>query len=205
MIARKQTIASGFTLIEVMIAMAIFAILAVLSYTGLQSVITSKTGTEAQLERLQQLQITMLNISSDLQQLSNRDGHDSLRGLLHRLSTQNSDYLLEFTRSGWRNPANQPRSTLQRVAYQLDEDRLVRIYWRYVDRADEEDRVDRVLMDNVQSLQLRFLDDENQWQDNWPSAMALTTGDPVGLPKAVEVELEMADWGKITRLIEVVQ
>ncbi len=201
----KRSITNGFTLIEVMIAMAIFAILAVLSYTGLQSVITSKTGTEAELERLQQLQITMLNLTTDLQQLSNRDGHDSLGGKLHRLSSQNSDYLVEFTRSGWRNPADQPRSTLQRVAYQLDEDRLLRIYWRHVDRADEEDRVERDLMDNVKTLQLRYLDDENQWQDNWPSAMALTTGDPVGLPVAIEIELEMEDWGKISRIIEVVQ
>lgn len=72
----------GFTLIEVIIAIAIFAIVAMLSYTGLHSVISSKTTTEAALDRLQQLQMTMLTLSSDMQQLSNRNGHDSLGGVL---------------------------------------------------------------------------------------------------------------------------
>ncbi len=195
----------GFTLIEVMIAIAIFAVLAVLSYGGLQSVIGSKTRTEAELDRLQQLQISMLNLTDDMQQLSKRDSHDALGGLLHRLTTQQPDYIVELTRSGWRNPAEQTRSTLQRVAYRMDEDRLVRIYWRHLDRADDEDRVERVLINNIEELKLRFLDASNEWQDSWPSAEALATDEPVTLPRAVEISLVMGDWGTITRLVEVPQ
>lgn len=123
------TKSAGFTLIEVIIAMSIFAIVAILAYSGLHSVIMSKTNTEASLERLQELQMTMLTLSSDLQQLSNRQAHDALGGTLHALSTQSSELLIEFTRSGWRNPANLQRSSLQRVAYQLKDDSLIRIYW----------------------------------------------------------------------------
>jgi len=194
---------AGFTLIEVIIAMAIFAILATLSYAGLQSVIDSKTDTEASLERLQQLQMSMLSISNDIQQLSNRDGHDALGGLLNKLSTQNSDFIVSFTRSGWRNPASQKRSTLQRAAYYLDEDRLIRIYWPYVDRASDEQRIERVLINNIESFEVRFLDNKNQWQDNWPTANALSSSAPVDLPVAVEVTLKMHDWGEIKRLIRV--
>ena len=195
---------SGFTLIEVIIAMSIFAIVSLLAYSGLHSVITTKSHTEGSLERLRELQMTMLSLNGDLQQLSDRNGHDSLGGQLLNVSTQNSDYILAFTRSGWRNPANLPRSTLQRVAYKLDEDKLIRLYWAHVDRADDEQFVEQELISNIESLDLRFLDDKNQWQTNWPSANDLASATPSNnLPIAIEVVLKMNDWGEIRRLIKV--
>ena len=195
----------GFTLIEVIIAMAIFAILALLSYSGLHSVINSKTETEQELERLQELQMTMLTLSSDLQQLTPRDAHDSLGGKLHKLTTQSSDFIAEFTRSGWRNPANLQRSTLQRVAYQLTDDKLVRIYWPHIDRADDDARVERTLISNIESLELKFLNSEKKWVNNWPSAVALTSNAPVDLPIAIDIKMKMNDWGEINRLLRLPQ
>jgi len=194
---------TGFTLIEVIIAISIFAIVSVLAYSGLHSVISSKSHTEASLSRLQELQMTMLTLGGDFQQLSNRDGHDALGGKLLKLSTQNSDYIASFTRSGWRNPADQVRSTLQRVAYRLDEDKLIRTYWTHVDRADDEQVVERTLMTNIESLELRFLDEKKEWQSSWPPANALASAEPPELPSAVEITLNMNDWGEIKRLIRV--
>jgi len=195
---------SGFTLIEVIIAMSIFAIVSILAYSGLHSVINTKSHTENSLERLRELQMTMLGLSGDLQQLSNRNGHDALGGNLLNLSTQDSNYILAFTRSGWRNPANLARSTLQRVAYRLDEDKLIRYYWPHVDRADDEQFFERSLIGNIESLDIRFLDDKNQWQSNWPSASELASAEPsTSLPVAVEFTLKMNDWGEIKRLIRV--
>ena len=194
---------NGFTLIEVIIAMSIFAILAILSYSGLHSVIMSKTSTEASLERLQELQMTMLTLNSDLQQISKRDAHDALGGSLQKLSTLSSEYLIEFTRGGWRNPANLQRSSLQRVAYQLKDDVLVRIYWPHVDRADDDQRVERTLIHNIESLEILFLNADKEWKEDWPSATALTSADPAELPAAIDVRLKMNDWGEIMRLIKV--
>ena len=197
------TKSKGFTLIEVIIAMSIFAILAILSYSGLHSVIMSKTSTEASLERLQELQMTMLTINNDLQQISKRDAHDALGGSLQKLSTQSSEYLIEFTRGGWRNPANLQRSSLQRVAYQLKDDALIRIYWPHVDRADDDQRVERTLIHNIESLEILFLNADKEWKEDWPSATALTSADPAELPAAIDVRLKMNDWGEIMRLIKV--
>lgn len=201
--AQALNTSNGFTLIEVIIAMSIFAILAVLSYTGLQSVINSKTGTETELKRLQQVQMTMLTLSTDMYHLSNRDGHDALGSTLARLSAQDNDYIIEFTRNGWRNPTEQARSTLQRVAYQLDEDKLIRIYWPHIDRADDDTRVERTLITNIESLEFRFLDEKNEWQSNWPVASVQASGTPASLPVAVELTLKMNDWGEIKRLIRI--
>lgn len=195
----------GFTLIEVIIAMSIFAIVSMLAYTGLHSVINSKTHTEASLERLQELQLTMLTLGTDLQYLSNRNGNDALGGVLLKLTTQNSSLIVDFTRSGWRNPAKQARSTLQRVAYRMDEDNLIRMYWPYVDRADYQQFTTRTLMTNVESLELRFLDDKYQWRSDWPSANNLASAEPVERPLAIEITLNMNDWGEIQRLIWVAQ
>ena len=138
-----------------------------------------------------------------MQQLGFRDAHDALGGKLDKLSTQNSDYIVSFTRTGWRNPANQARSTLQRVAYQLDEDKLLRIYWPHIDRADDLQFVKRVLITNIESIEFRFLDADNEWQENWPTAEAQVSGGPVTLPVAVEITLNMHDWGEIKRLVRV--
>ncbi|VAW62563.1 hypothetical protein MNBD_GAMMA11-806 [hydrothermal vent metagenome] len=201
---------SGFTLIEVMIAMAIFAIVSSLAYSGLQSVMNSKIKTEAALERLQELQMTMLMLSSDFQQLSDRDGHDALGGRLLKLTTRDPGLVVDFTRGGWRNPANQPRSTLQRVAYRVEEDRLIRVHWAYVDRADDDIRIERTLISNIDSLELRFLNNRGQWINDWPNPNGQRAPtNPDGSvptpesPRAVEITLKMSDWGEIKRLIRV--
>lgn len=196
---------SGFTLIEVIIAMLIFAILATMSYSGLHSVINSKEKTEASLERLEELQLAMLTLTSDLQQLSTRNGHDSLGGKLLYLTTQDSEHIIDFTRSGWNNPSNQMRSTLQRVAYKIDDDTLIRIHWSHVDRANDEKVVERTLISNIENLEIRFLNESNVWLADWPPANVLTNDRTNNMPLAIELTLKMNDWGEIKRLIKVNQ
>jgi len=193
----------GFTLIEVIIAIAIFAIVATLSYTGLQSVINSKSKTEASLDRLKQLQLSILTMSTDMQQLADRNGKDALGGKLRKLTTHNDDTIVSFTRGGWRNPAHRARSTLQRVAYYIEENSLYRRYWYHVDRADEEQYVDRELINNIDELSLRFLSAKNEWSEDWPTDQALADGINTSLPRAVEINLKMSDWGLVTRLVKV--
>lgn len=198
---------AGFTLLEVVIAMSIFAIVSIMAYSGLHSVINSKTRTEEALNRLQELQLSMLAITGDLQHLTPRTIQDALGGQQLSLTTQYSDFIVTFTRSGWRNPGNQVRSTLQRVAYLLDDDKLVRRHWLHVDRANENQFLERTLITNIESLSLRFLDEKRQWREDWPSInnSAATTGGTISPPIAVEVTLKMNDWGEIKRLVKVVR
>jgi general secretion pathway protein J len=194
---------NGFTLIEVLIAMAIFAILAMLAYGGLNAVIESKEQTEQALTRLRQLQLTMSKLQRDIGQVVARDGRDEFGGILYKFSSSaDSDLLMEFTRNGWRNPAGLTRSHLQRVGYRLDEDTLLRLSWPYVDRAQDSQAIETTLIDNIKDVKLRFYDG-NEWQDNWPDAQALTSGAEVPLPKAVEITLQLNDWGSIMRIFRI--
>ncbi|MCW8910027.1 MAG: type II secretion system minor pseudopilin GspJ [Gammaproteobacteria bacterium] len=191
----------GFTLVEVLIAMAVFAILAVLAYGGLEQVIKNKEKTAESLHRLKDLQMTMTKINRDLTQLSSRHGRDEQGDMLTSLSAgQGNELLIQLTRNGWRNPARINRGNLQRVAYRLDEDKLIRTTWPYVDRALDNQSVETILIDNIKNASLRFLDDKNEWHTSWPALNATSSGD-TALPVAIEFTLEMEDWGNIVRIM----
>jgi len=194
---------SAFTLIELMIAMAIFALLSLMAYGGLESVMRNKEQTEDSMLRLNQLQLTMTKLHRDIEQITTREASDELGGKLLKLSAgQGDDLLVQFTRNGWRNPAKLNRSHLQRVAYKLDEDKLIRMSWPYVDRALDDQVIETLLMDNLKDVQLRFMDDSKSWHDSWPK----TNQNPsttISQPQAIEIKLQMNDWGDITRVFRV--
>lgn len=202
-IHNHKKLIKGFTLIELMVAMSIFAILSLLAYGGLESVIKNKTRTDQVLQRIHQLQMTMLNFHRDFGQLENRVGHDEFGTTLLALSTRNDELLIDFTRSGWRNPAKLQRSSLQRVAYKLDENSLYRITWPYVDRAQDNLVIETLLIDNIEDVKLRFLNDNKEWNEDWPDINAAAGSN--SQPIAIEVTLQMNDWGEVVRLFKVLQ
>jgi general secretion pathway protein J len=200
----KVGAASGFTLVELMISMSIFALLSIMAYGGLDSVIQNKQRTEASMLRLSQLQLSMTKLHRDFEQISTRVATDELGGKLLNLSAvQGNDLLIQLTRNGWRNPAKLNRSHLQRVAYKLEEDQLIRMSWIYVDRAQDDQLIETVLIDNLQDVQLRFMDARQVWHDSWPPISLNTTNTTSRLPQGIEIKLQMNDWGDITRVFRV--
>ena len=109
----------GFTLLEVLIAVSIFSIIGLSAHHVLQLVISSGAGAAANSEALSRLQRAMFLISNDLEQVIDRPVRDGRREWTDALVADHDAYLLEFTRQGWRNPLQLPRSNLQRVAYAL--------------------------------------------------------------------------------------
>ena len=113
---------NGFTLLELLIAIAVFAIMSVMAYGGLSSVISNSTKIEKELEKIRQVQRTMSTITRDLTQITYRSIRDEFGNTQANVTANiNTDYLVEFTRNGRRNPAKLLRSHLLRVAYKLEE------------------------------------------------------------------------------------
>lgn len=111
--------------------------------------------------------------------------------------------LADLTRGGWSNTAGQQRSTLQRVSYALVGDTLKRSYTTNLDIVQGSKPVVQDLFAKVKTIQFRYLDANQAWQNNWPPAsIPLTEGYAIR-PVAVEITVEFTDWGKIRRLIEV--
>jgi len=127
-------------------------------------------------------------------------------GFQSSFSNSSSDSALplaELTRAGWSNTAGQQRSTLQRVSYALVGDVLKRSYTTALDTVQGTKPVLQDLLGQVKTVQLRYLDTNQTWQNQWPPA---TMPQPEALwsrPVAVEITVEFKDWGRVRRLIEV--
>jgi general secretion pathway protein J len=110
--------------------------------------------------------------------------------------------MLDLTRAGWSNTAGQQRGTLQRVSYALVNDVLKRSYQTSLDTVLGNKPVVQDLLTGVKGVQLRYLDSNQTWQNQWPAATS--TPDPLqSRPVAVELIIQINDWGAIRRLIEV--
>ena len=168
---------SGFTLLELLVAIGIFALMAAMAYGGLNNLIESRQITDQHAARLTQLQTTFLWLGRDIEQTVNRRIRDEYGdSQLALSSTEVGRYQLELTRGGWRNPVGRARSNLQRVAYSVRENQLIRFYWNVLDRAQDSKPLEVVLLDGVERMELRFLSatvagqnqGQQQWVDDWP-------------------------------------
>jgi general secretion pathway protein J len=111
--------------------------------------------------------------------------------------------LADLTRGGWSNTAGQQRSTLQRVSYALVDDMLKRSYQTALDTVQGNQPIVQDLLSGVKTIQFRYLDDNQNWQNQWPPATLQIPDSLVTRPVAVEITIEFKDWGRIRRLIEV--
>lgn len=199
-----QPITRGFTLLELLIAIAVFAIMSVMAYGGLSSVILNSSQTEKELEKIQKVQRAIFTITRDLTQITNRNIRDEFGNTQPHLDTGgNIDYLVEFTRSGRRNPAKLIRSNLLRVAYKHEDEKLIRIFWSQLDRTQDVEPYEDVLLENVTLAELRYLDDTNEWHTQWPPLSATTSTTAIDNPKAIELKVNLKGWGELTRIYRV--
>lgn len=219
--AKKQQ--QGFTLLELLIASIIFAVMAVMAYGGLSNVMDNSEASKLALLRLKQIQQTVSILNRDFSQIIERDIRDEYGTTVHFLTTEHDlDYLVEFTRGGRMSPAVLLRSSLVRVAYRIEEDKLIRLQWPQLDRAPNMEPKKTELIDEVEKVTIRFLDKDKEWREQWPplsgsssaaaissstsSASSSAAGSGSGTtpaiikPIAIELVMQLKDWGDIRRL-----
>ena len=192
---RLQHKNSGFTLLELMIAMVIFSFMSLMAYSGLINILKSNEVIGALEQDLKSLKRTMMFFDRDIRQLAlrpRRFGYNKTDTLPALVSSLDSEGLVEFTSAGVANPLELVRSSLQRIRYTLEDKIVKRLSWKIVDHLDAEPS-SISLLDNVEAFSLRFLTKTGVWEENW--------GAKNDLPKAVELTLEHKKWGKIKRLI----
>ena len=194
----------GFTLLEMLIALAIFGLMAVMAYSGLTSVLDLQFHTEAEAERLAGLQKAYLVMQRDIEQAVARPVRDAFGDEQAPLV---GDQNLELTRGGWSNPLGRPRSTLQRVGYSYNDRQLRRFVWLVLDRAQDSQPLDQLLMDDIEDMQIRYLLADDVWKDQWPAPLEgsdakVAEAGPVVLPAAVEVTIEHEHYGPLVWLFQ---
>ena len=251
---------AGFTLVEILVALLIMAIMAALGYSTYRAARVSAERTEDSLKRSREIEFGMRVVASDFAQLAPRPVRDilgqnrlvAIRGTpgagsvtvtaasLGASSTSasnsgmsfdsgsnpspgmsfnsgsgfgsttdpNAVSMVDLTRAGWSNTAGQQRSTLQRVSYALVGEVLKRSYQINLDTVQGNKPVVQDLLTGVMGVQLRYLDSNQAWQNQWPETTTIQSGpnataDLQTRPVAVEIIVQFKDWGPIRRVIEV--
>lgn len=228
----RQRRARGFTLIELVVALFITAVMFAIGYGALDQALTGRKSVETQANRLVSVQRALRMFEQDIELLTPRPVRDAIGSnylapliagtgssagtqsgssassngtAMSNLSLQ-STALLTLTRAGWANPAGVTRSELQRVFYVLEDGKLVRYTLPVLDASGAVPAFRRELMDQVDAVTFRYMDAGHHWQDTW--SRSSSTGGPLQssmreLPVAIEVTLALKDWGSIVRVIEV--
>ena len=207
MVNSRHRPVAGFTLVEILIAMAIFTVISVITYTTLTSAINISNHTSEVAQRLADIQRVLMLMERDLVQMAPRTvfdeyGEEQPAFLISDLSTEG----FEFTRGGYQNPARLNRSLLKRVAYEFRNDELYRKTWQVLDRATQtEPEFEESLMKGVTRFEITAYDDK--WVEKWPpersdSLQAPVSGSgPQELPRAVSIFMEVEDYGRFTVMI----
>jgi general secretion pathway protein J len=196
--------AAGFTLIEVLVATLILAVLAIAAYGGLNTLIKEREVTHKHDAHFRTLQLAMATISRDLEQARTRPVRLASGTFAPAMMGGANDIpVLAFTRGGRPNPLYQPRSDLERVAYTLDDDKLERTVFPVLDRSSASTPPRKTLLRGVRSITLAFMDDSRKSHSNWPPLNAEPGTYVRREPIAVQITLDTKRWGKIRRLIPI--
>jgi len=192
-IARNQ----GFTLLEMVIAVSIFALMGVIAFGGLGQMTRTGQAVADANDRLSDLQFAVVYFNREWIQVSPRKIRNQFGDEEPNIIID--DNVITFTRSGWSNILGHRRSTLQRVQYLLLDNKFVRRHWRSLDQGIAEQPIQTVLLENVESLEVVFQNSLGKSIEEWP----LGTGSDKGEPIMLMFRLELPDMGEITRLLEV--
>lgn len=191
----------GFTLIEILVAMAIFSLIGLASTGVLTTVIDSDDLSQQRFDELEKLQRAMLTIERDILQMSPRAVR--IEGESNTLVISGGNGLFDseadglgFTRAGWHNPQLMlRRSTLQPVAYRLQEQQLQRLYSNYTDNPIGHEGKMKVLLEGISDFQVEFLvSAEDQDDANWEESFRSED-----LPTSIAITIESETFGVIRR------
>lgn len=186
----------GFTLLEVVVAVAIFAVIGSILFAGLNQLINVKTTVDQRLTLAADLQRSFGLFRDDLNHYvprSIRNAYGQTEpGLQTNAGTGSAVLVLTRTNNGLDG------AQLERVEYWWEEGRVIRVRWPMLDRATDEQQQRRVLLDQVTAIEVRVLDDEGHWNGSWPPIR--TTGDRAQA-RAVELRVSLDGQGDLVSLV----
>jgi general secretion pathway protein J len=185
----------GFTLLEVLIAIAILALLSLLGYRALSALSESESRLAAEANRWRELDMFFARLEGDLRQAmprSIRIGDAQEQAWVGRFADANGNSELDFSRAG-PEFAFEPGSAGQRLAYRYRDGTIEVLYWPGYDRPRAAEPAAYTLLAGISRFRLSYLAANGAWVDFWP-----LTGD-TALPRALHVELTLASGEFIER------
>jgi len=198
---RHRRPAAGFTLLEVLLAIAIFASLSLAAYEVLQGVLRNDEVTRNQVSRLGEVQRAFAVLARDFQQAVPRPVRVSGEATTEVIRVNPAELQSEadavaLVHTGWLNPGAQlPRSNLQWVGFRLKEGKLQRLSYLFPDPVIGTEPQEATLLTRVTGFKLRYW--QNRWLEIWSDTSRLPTG--------IELTVELEDYGAIRRVFTLVE
>jgi general secretion pathway protein J len=205
---------AGFTLVEVLIALAITAFISAIAYSSLSSALAAVESIRVTAQRTYEVDRAWMIISRDLGQFVARPVRDEFGEVEPAMmGGAAARFPLSFTRTGWHNPVGNQRSNLQRVNYRLEDGALWRDSYPVLDRAPDSAPRQVRLLEDVEVLELVFLGALNEaepassgialdtrgWQGSWVSDTSAPNTE-LAPPVALEFRLQLEDLGEMRRI-----
>ncbi len=190
----------AFTLLEMVVAIGIFAVIAVISYTSLNRFLDNSAVLEKEIDELRQLQLAFSLLEQDMHFMSQRivrDEYGDQEPLLILNNINHAGELLRFT-TARRSVALAGTSALQRTAYRWENGDFIRINWRVLDRDQDTDEIRHLLLSDVESVSVKVLQNLNgsmQPSSSWEAVDKL--------PDGVEWQFRMANGKQYRRVFEI--
>lgn len=196
----------GFTLVEMLVALLIMAIMSALGYGIYRQARIGAERAGESLARTREIEFGLRIMVQDFAQMMPRPVRDAL-GETRQPALRGgagAATLVDLTRGGWSNSAGVQRGTLQRVSYQFVNGVVQRIYMPALDPTSGTQPVLQELLTNVNTIQFNYLDQNQNWVPQWPPpALGPSNEARWTRPVAVEILIEFKDWGKVRRVVEV--
>ena len=191
----------GFTLLEVLVAVGIFALTSAMAYAGLTRMLETRERLSTEQQFWRTLTLAFTQIEEDLAQARPRTGRDTLGNPQPAFRGQPvdpravSEPSMQFVRGGVFVLGEGSGSDLAHVGYRLREGRLLRLVWPALDQAAVAEPREMPLLGNATALETRFRAADGRWVDRWPASTELKE-----IPGAVEVKLAIEGRGEFTRV-----
>jgi general secretion pathway protein J len=187
---------------EVMVALFIMAMIALLASQAFNTASTGAAATREAMDRLAAIDRTLVMIESDLRNAIPKALRTRLGEALPPVYVaQSDDYWLTVMRGGMANPLHQRRTEEVRVGYRYIDEVIWRDLWYNPLEQEQEDARQLKLLEGVTFLEVRVLPQSasslaaGPWLDAWPP-----NAGNLELPLAIEVILTLEDMGEIRRL-----
>jgi general secretion pathway protein J len=190
----------GFTLVELLVALAIFAILSAFAYRGLGAMLDSREALQQHSRKWRDVSLFVGRFERDLGAVLDRSAKGAsgttLAAVSSAIEAPTKKEGIALTRAG--SPLQENAlAAPQRVAYRLRDGRVERLTWAGVDAAPRDEPVALAVLAPVNTLAFRFLDARGEWRPGWGLP---GSNDP--LPAAVEMTVELGSGEKIVRLVD---
>ena len=187
----------GFTLLEVLVAMSIFAIIGLAANQMLRTASTIHDQVEVRSADYLALVKAITVLERDISQFVPRGIRDEFGDYRPALAINNGAFVLELTRTGWRNPLGFPRSSLQRVAYSLTDQTLSRHFWLVLDRAEDSQFISQEILSEVMDFQISIIDVDGNREVFFEQETGANA-----LPLGLELRISTEQFGDLLRVFD---